>query len=56
MAGIYGRSTLRALDTIISRLRKRLKNVSPADSQEGELIQTVYGIGYMLKPGIRPAR
>ena len=50
MAGLHGNSTVRALDTIISRLRRRLREIAPTASKHEELIQTVYGIGYMLKP------
>lgn len=48
MAGIHDFSTGRSLDTLISRLRKKIDYIAPPG--EPELIQTVYGVGYMFRP------
>ncbi|MBW8882738.1 MAG: response regulator [Asticcacaulis sp.] len=48
MAELHDDSTDRSLDTLISRLRRKLKHIAP--DSEPELIQTVYGTGYMLRP------
>jgi len=50
MAELYAHSTARALDTIVSRLRKKMEEACPELSAEQSLIQTVYGTGYMLRP------
>ena len=51
MADLHEDSSERSIDTLISRLRKKLAFI--AASGEPELIQTVYGTGYMLRPGLR---
>jgi len=48
MQTLHGFSTERALKTLVSRLRMKLDYLEPGS----ELIQTVYGIGYVLKPGV----
>lgn len=48
MSELHDDSTDRSLDTLISRLRRKLRHVAP--DGEPELIQTVYGTGYMLRP------
>ena len=48
MKNLHDFSTARALDTLISRLRKKLAFIAP--DGEAELIQTVYGTGYMFRP------
>ena len=48
MAEMHQDSTGRSLDTLISRLRKKLSHIAAAD--EDDLIQTVYGTGYMFRP------
>lgn len=48
MSDLHDDSTDRSLDTLISRLRRKLKYIG-ADGDE-DLIQTVYGIGYMFRP------
>jgi two-component system, OmpR family, response regulator len=48
MQTIHGFSTEHALKTLVSRLRIKLEYLEPGS----ELIQTIYGIGYLLKPGL----
>ena len=48
MKDLHEESSARSLDTLISRLRKKLAFIAP--DGEPELIQTVYGTGYMLRP------
>ncbi len=48
MANLHDFSTGRSLDTLISRLRKKLTYMAPEG--EDDLIQTVYGVGYMFRP------
>jgi two-component system OmpR family response regulator len=50
MADLHEHSTARALDTIVSRLRRRLAEANPSATENDELIRTVYGVGYMLRP------
>ena len=52
MAELHEHSNARALDTIVSRLRRRLRDIHPSGRSSDELIRTVYGVGYMLKPPI----
>lgn len=52
MADLHEHTTLRALDTVISRLRKKLNDAYPEGDKEEELIRTVYGVGYMLRPEV----
>ena len=47
MADLHEASTDRSLDALISRLRKKMSFID-SDGQE-DLIQTVYGVGYMLR-------
>ena len=49
MSELHDDSTDRSLDTLISRLRRKLRYIAPEG--ESDLIQTVYGTGYMLRPG-----
>ena len=46
MAQLHGDSTDRSLDTLMSRLRRKLKY---ADPDGAELIETVYGVGYIFR-------
>jgi DNA-binding response OmpR family regulator len=48
MSELHDDSTDRSLDTLISRLRRKLKYIA-AEGEE-DLIQTVYGVGYMFRP------
>lgn len=48
MAELHEDSTPRALDTIVSRLRRKLAYLHPETGED--LIRTVYGVGYMLRP------
>jgi len=50
MADMHEHSNPRALDTIVSRLRRRLADIHPSATEKDELIRTVYGTGYMLRP------
>ncbi|MDC7677514.1 response regulator [Asticcacaulis machinosus] len=50
MAAVIEIPTPRALDTIISRLRRRLTKVQAGTRKPDDLIRTVYGVGYMLRP------
>lgn len=47
MADLHDFSTGRSLDTLISRLRKKLAYIEPEGGEE--LIQTVYGVGYIFQ-------
>ncbi|WP_443749968.1 response regulator [Asticcacaulis solisilvae] len=53
MEEVHDFTTPRGLDTLVSRLRRKLQYAHPGASAEEELIQTVYGVGYVLRP--RPA-
>ncbi|ESQ75488.1 response regulator [Asticcacaulis sp. AC402] len=48
MSEMHDDSTDRSLDTLISRLRRKLKHIAPEG--EDDVIQTVYGVGYMFRP------
>jgi len=48
MRSVHDFSTEHALKTLVSRLRGKLDYMEP----NSELIQTVYGVGYVLKPGL----
>lgn len=50
MDDVHGFSTPRGLDTLVSRLRQKIKYADPRFSGANELIETVYGVGYMLRP------
>ncbi|ESQ77121.1 response regulator [Asticcacaulis sp. AC402] len=50
MAELHEDSNPRALDTIVSRLRRKLGEIHPTAGPDDELIRTVYGVGYMLRP------
>jgi two-component system OmpR family response regulator len=50
MADLHEHSTSRALDTIVSRLRKKMAEAYSSAGNNDEIIRTVYGVGYMLKP------
>ncbi|MBP2160382.1 MULTISPECIES: response regulator [Asticcacaulis] len=52
MDEVHGFSTPRGLDTLVSRLRQKLAYADPDSAGDRELIQTVYGVGYMLRPGL----
>lgn len=49
MEQVHDFTTPRGLDTLVSRLRRKLQYAHPARSADDELIQTVYGVGYMLR-------
>lgn len=49
MEQVHDFTTPRGLDTLVSRLRRKLHYVHPVRSPEEELIQTVYGVGYMMR-------
>ncbi|MEI9903004.1 MAG: response regulator [Asticcacaulis sp.] len=53
MEALHAETTARALDTVISRLRRKLDAANPGAPEAEELIRTVYGTGYMLRPGRR---
>lgn len=55
MGEVHGFGTPRGLDTLVSRLRQKLLYADPACTGDKELIQTVYGAGYMLRPGLGSA-
>lgn len=50
MDEVHGFSTPRGLDTLVSRLRQKLLYADPGAHGRNELIQTVYGVGYQLRP------
>lgn len=50
MAEFHERTTEQALDTLVSRLRRKLKILYPSLGDGEELIRTVYGVGYMFRP------
>lgn len=50
MDELHGFSTPRGLDTLVSRLRQKLLYGDPDATGRSELIQTVYGVGYMMRP------
>ncbi len=50
MAELHGDSSERSLDTLISRLRRKLAYANPGRPAGEDLIQTVYGTGYMFRP------
>lgn len=52
MDEVHGFSTPRGLDTLVSRLRQKLVYADPDGTGDKELIQTVYSVGYMLRPGL----
>ncbi|MGZ3306350.1 MAG: response regulator [Asticcacaulis sp.] len=43
-------STPAALDTLVSRLRRKMSDIEPETADAGDIIRTVYGVGYMLQP------
>ncbi len=51
MSQLHDDSTDRSLDTLVSRLRRKLKYANPDAPEKEDLIQTVYGVGYMFRPG-----
>jgi len=51
MVELHEYTSPRALDTLISRLRKKLAELNPQGKLNEELIQTVYGVGYGLRKG-----
>ncbi len=53
MADLHEHTTPRALDTVISRLRKKLSDAYPEGGKDEELIRTVYAVGYMLRPELK---
>ena len=46
MANLHGDSTGRSLDALMSRLRRKLAYANP---EAAELIETVYGVGYIFR-------
>ncbi|MBW8735281.1 MAG: response regulator [Asticcacaulis sp.] len=50
MEEVHDFTTPRGLDTLVSRLRRKLQYANPGTPPEEELIQTVYGVGYVLRP------
>jgi two-component system, OmpR family, response regulator len=50
MSELHEDTTERALDTLISRLRRKLRTLNPNALESDELIRTVYATGYMLRP------
>jgi len=50
MEEVHDFTTPRGLDTLVSRLRRKLQYANPGAPPEEELIQTVYGVGYILRP------
>jgi len=50
MEEVHDFTTPRGLDTLVSRLRRKLQYAHPGASADEELIQTVYGVGYVLRP------
>lgn len=50
MEEVHDFTTSRGLDTLVSRLRRKLQYANPSAAPEDELIQTVYGVGYILRP------
>jgi DNA-binding response OmpR family regulator len=50
MEEVHDFTTPRGLDTLVSRLRRKLQYANPDAAPEDELIQTVYGVGYILRP------
>ncbi|MDV6330940.1 response regulator [Asticcacaulis sp. 201] len=50
MSELHESTTEQAIDTLISRLRRKLKNAYPDGDECEELIRTVYGKGYMFRP------
>ncbi len=50
MAELHGDTSERSLDTLISRLRHKLRYANPERPENEDLIQTVYGTGYMFRP------
>ncbi|EGF89324.1 transcriptional regulatory protein ompR [Asticcacaulis biprosthecium C19] len=50
MADLHEHTTPRALDAVISRLRKKLNDAYPEGAKKEELIRTVYAVGYMFRP------
>ncbi len=50
MEEVHDFTTPRGLDTLVSRLRRKLQYANPGATPEDELIQTVYGVGYILRP------
>ncbi len=49
MEDVHDFTTPRGLDTLVSRLRRKLQYAHPVTSADEELIQTIYGVGYMLR-------
>ncbi len=49
-------TTMRALGDLVARFRRKLAYAHPIASVDQALIQTVYGVGYALRPRYRPAR
>ncbi len=50
MEEVHDFTTPRGLDTLVSRLRRKLQYANPGAPADQELIQTVYGVGYILRP------
>jgi two-component system, OmpR family, response regulator len=40
----------RAVDSLISRLRRKMDRANPGASEDESLIRTIYGTGYMMRP------
>ncbi|ESQ85002.1 hypothetical protein AEAC466_04670 [Asticcacaulis sp. AC466] len=50
MSELHESTTEQAIDTLISRLRRKLRNAYPDGDDCEDLIHTVYGKGYMFRP------
>lgn len=50
MHNLHDENIDRAIDTLISRLRRKLNQANPKAQKDEEVIRTIYGIGYMLRP------
>jgi two-component system, OmpR family, response regulator len=48
MNSVHEFTTERALDTLISRFRRKLMDLYPLATGDNELIRTIYGVGYAL--------
>ncbi len=50
MADTHDFTTVRGLDALVSRLRQKLIYADASATGDLEIVQTVYGVGYMLRP------
>lgn len=49
MEDVHDFTTPRGLDTLVSRMRRKLQYAHPGVPADEELIQTVYGVGYVMR-------